>query len=53
MTTFKMVRLDVLLPAWLKTNLQALALAKCVTPSEYIRDVLKAHVESTLAKAGK
>jgi predicted DNA-binding protein len=42
----KMLRLDILIPSWLKDALQELAAEKGLTPSEYIRDVLKEHVNS-------
>ena len=46
----KFVRLDILLPAWLKDTLKELSAEKGLTPSEYIRDVLKAHVAKELEK---
>ncbi len=46
----KSTRLDILLPGWLKIKLQELAEAKGVTPSEYIRDILKSHVEKETEK---
>jgi predicted DNA-binding protein len=41
MTNF--VRMDFMLPAWLKQALKKLAEEKGVNVSEYIRDILKEH----------
>jgi hypothetical protein len=43
-------RLDMSAPAWLKESLRELALKKGVSLSDYIRDVLKAHVAKELEK---
>jgi hypothetical protein len=39
----KFVRLDIMLPFWLKETMQKLAAERGVSVAEYIRDVLKEH----------
>jgi predicted DNA-binding protein len=42
----KQERFDMVCPAWLKQALKELSDAKSVTLSEYVKDILKAHVET-------
>jgi hypothetical protein len=42
----KQERFDMVCPAWLKQSLKELADAKNVTLSEYVKDLLKSHVET-------